>query len=147
MTVMSDYTLASSLQTDELFRNAFDYAAIGMAIVGSNGAWLDANSALCDIIGYEKAELLSTNFQAITHPDDIEADWALVQQVLDGLIATYSLEKRYIHKCGYIVWVLLSVSAIKDVEGMVLYFISQIQDITARSRPRPSCATRIENSC
>ncbi|MEO6391000.1 MAG: PAS domain S-box protein [Pyrinomonadaceae bacterium] len=131
MTKTADADLICS---DNLFRNAFDHAAIGMAIVGLDGSWLDANGAICDILGYDKNELLTTTFQAITHPDDVEADLALVQQVIAGEIPTYHMEKRYIHKFGYIVWALLSVSALVDGEGRPLYFISQIQDITARKQ-------------
>jgi PAS domain S-box-containing protein len=105
-----------------------------MAIVGLDGAWLDANGALCDIVGYDKAELLATDFQTITHPDDIEADWALALQTLEGQIPSYQMEKRYIHKLGYVVWVLLNVSPLRNEAGKIEYFISQIQDITARKK-------------
>jgi PAS domain S-box-containing protein len=131
---MPDSSASLPVQTDDLFRNAFDHAPIGMAIVGTDGAWLDVNNALCDLTGYEKPELLATDFQTITHPEDLESDLALVQQVLDGEIATYHMEKRYIHKLGYVVWVLLSVSAVRGEEGRVLYFISQIKDITDRKQ-------------
>ncbi len=131
---MTDSSASSPVQTDDLFRNAFDHAPIGMAIVGTDGAWLDVNTAVCNLTGYEKAELLVTDFQTITHPDDLESDLALVQQMLRGEIPTYQMEKRYIHKLGYVVWVHLSVSAVCDEAGYVRYFISQIEDITARKQ-------------
>lgn len=131
---MPEKSALSSTESDDLFRKVFEYAPIGMAIVGLDGAWLDVNNAICDLTGYEKAELLATNFQAITHPEDLENDLALVQQVLNGEIARYHMEKRYIHKLGYVVWVLLSVSAVRNEDGQVRYFISQIKDITARKQ-------------
>jgi PAS domain S-box-containing protein len=131
---MPDSSALSPVQADDLFRNAFEHAPIGMAIVGTDGAWLDVNNALCNLTGYEKSELLATNFQTITHPDDLENDLALVQQVLNGEIPTYQMEKRYIHKLGYVVWVMLSVSTLKDEANHVRYFISQIEDITARKQ-------------
>ena len=121
------------LESEERFRSAFDYAAIGMALVAPDGGWIQVNRALCDIVGYSRDELLGgATFQDITHPDDLEADLGYVRQMLNGDIHTYQLEKRYIHKRGDVVWVLLSVSLVRSSDGSPLYFISQIQDITAR---------------
>jgi diguanylate cyclase (GGDEF)-like protein/PAS domain S-box-containing protein len=114
------------------FRGAFDYAAIGMALVAPDGRWLEVNQALCDLVGYSAAELCATSFQAITHPEDLEKDLANVQQMLEGAAASYQMEKRYIHKRGQIIWALLCVSLVRDPAGQPLYFISQIQDITPR---------------
>ncbi len=121
------------LESEERFRSAFDYAAIGMALVGPDGGWIQVNRALCDIVGYSRDELLGgATFQDITHADDLEADLGYVRRMLDGDIDTYQMEKRYLHKRGHIVWVLLSVSLVRSSDGSPLYFISQIQDITAR---------------
>jgi PAS domain S-box-containing protein len=117
-------------ESEERFRGAFDAAAIGMALVGLDGRFLQVNRSLCEIVGYSEDELLGLTFQIITHPDDLEADLSLVQQVLDGAIPNYSLEKRYIHKDGRIVWILLSVSLVRNTANEPLYFVSQIQDIT-----------------
>jgi PAS domain S-box-containing protein len=121
-------------ESQEQFTSAFRDAAIGMALVGTDGHWLQVNRALCDIVGYTEQELLATNFQAITHPDDLDADLAYVTQLLAGEIPTYHMEKRYFHKLGEIVWIQLNVSLIRDVDGRPLYFISQIQNVTDRHR-------------
>ena len=121
-------------KSQEQFTSAFRDAAIGMALVGTNGHWLQVNRALCDLVGYTEQELLATNFQAITHPDDLATDLAYVTQLLAGEIPTYHMEKRYIHKLGEIVWIQLNVSLIRDVDGRPLYFISQIQNVTDRHR-------------
>jgi PAS domain-containing protein len=78
--------------------------------------------------------MLATNFQAITHPDDLETDLAYVKQLLAGEVPTYQMEKRYIHKLGFIVWIQLSVSLVRDVDSRPLHFISQIQNVTDRNR-------------
>ena len=117
---------------EERFRSAFEYAPIGFALVSPNGRWLRVNSALCEIVGYSESELLATDFQTITHPDDLEIDLEHVHEVLAGTIRTYQMEKRYFHKKGHVVHVLLSVSLVRDSEGEPLYFIAQIQDISGR---------------
>lgn len=118
----------------ELFHSAFDDAAIGIALVAPDGRWLQVNRALCELVGYMEQELLATNFQAITHPDDLETDLSYVRQVLAGEIPTYQMEKRYIHKLGRTVWILLNVSLVRDLQGKPIFFIAQIQDITVRKR-------------
>ena len=103
-----------------------------MALVGTNGEWLDVNQSLCEIIGYSKDELLQMTFQDITHPDDLQADLALVGQVLASEIKTYEMEKRYFHKDGHIVWILLTVSLVRNPDQSPRFFISQIQDISEK---------------
>ncbi len=114
------------------FRGAFEHAAIGMAIVDLDGRFLKVNRALTQIVGYNEAELLATDFQSITHPDDMEADVTLARQLMAGDIDHYDLEKRYFHKDGHVVWILLTASIFRDESGMACYAISQIQNITAR---------------
>jgi PAS domain S-box-containing protein len=120
--------------SEERFSSAFEYAAIGMALVSLNGRWLKVNQALCDSIGYSAEELSCKTFQDVTHPDDIEADLANVRQLLDGEISSYKMEKRYFHKEGRVVWALLGVSLLRDKQNKPLYFISQIEDISDMKR-------------
>jgi PAS domain S-box-containing protein len=117
---------------DSLFQNAFEHAAIGMALVAPDGAWLQVNRSVCEITGYSEAELLQCTFQDITHPEDLDLDLEFVNKMLAGVMDDYQMEKRYLAKNGSIVWVLLSVSLVRDEEGHPRFFISQIQDINAR---------------
>ena len=121
-------------ESEENFRNAFDYAAIGMALVSPGGRWLQVNRSLCDIVGHSEQELLATDFQSVTHPDDREAVCAQAAKLLEGHIQTYQLEQRFFHKSGHSVWAMLSVSLIRDAEGGPRHLIFQIQDITDRKR-------------
>jgi len=120
--------------SEERFRSAFDLAAIGKALVSPDGHWLRVNQALCRIVGYSAEELLRIDFQSITHPDDLAQDLHFVSEMLDGKQTYYEVEKRYIHKSGHTIWMLLSVSLIRDEHQQPLYFISQMQDISERKR-------------
>jgi PAS domain S-box-containing protein len=131
---MSDTPSPDALTSDSLFQNAFELAAIGMALVSPEGKWLRVNRSICEITGYTEPELLARTFQDITHPDDLDLDLANVRKMLAGEIKTYQMEKRYFHKNGSIVWVLLSVSLVHNKSGAPLFFISQIQDITRRKQ-------------
>lgn len=118
--------------SNELFASAFEHAAVGIALLNLESRWIRVNHALCRMTGYSEQELLSKTCLEITHPEDLEAELAHVKQMLAGDIQTYQMEKRYLHKSGSLVWVLLSVSLLRDRQGVPLHFISQIQDITRR---------------
>jgi len=121
-------------ETEEHFRNAFDYAAIGMALVSPQGAWLRVNRSLCELVGHSEQELLASNFQAVTHADDVGNDLANLYRLMQGETPTCQVEKRYVHKQGQIVWALNSVSLVRTTDDTPVHFIFQIQDITERKR-------------
>ena len=112
----------------EEFESAFQYSAIGMALVDLNGRWLKVNKSVCDLVGYTEDELLALSFQDITHANDLDADLALLTTLVAGEIDSYQMEKRYIRKDGSVVPVLLSVSLVRDESDAPVRFVSQIQD-------------------
>jgi diguanylate cyclase (GGDEF)-like protein/PAS domain S-box-containing protein len=126
--------LAEMQESEERFRSAFDHAPIGMALVAPDGGWLQVNQCLCDIVGYSEEELRRMTFQAITHPADLADFLGHLKEVVEGRIPTHQMEKRYFHKLGHEVWVLVGVSLIRDSESKMLHLIFQIQDITDRKR-------------
>lgn len=123
---------AALQESEERFRSTFDAAAIGMALVNLDGRFIQANEALCRIVGYTQAELQQKTVYSLTHPADLEADRALVIDMLDGKRTTYQAEKRYFHKDGHIIWILLTTSIVHDTEGKPRYFAAQMQDFTER---------------
>ena len=104
-------------QSEERFRNAFDHAPVGMYLTGLDDRWLRVNRALCQIVGYSERELLATTWKAITHPDDVEPDMAHVRRLLASEVPFYHMEKRYLHRDGRVVWVLLGGSLVRDCAG------------------------------
>ncbi|MEQ7800267.1 PAS domain S-box protein [Pedobacter sp. ASV1-7] len=116
--------------SEERFRLAFQHAAIGMAIVSLEGKWLRVNRSLFNILGYRPSELLRLTFQDITHPEDLDKDLNLLNEILERKRDSYQMEKRYLHKEGHIVWVILTVSIVKNSNGEPLHFISQLTDIS-----------------
>jgi PAS domain S-box-containing protein len=121
-------------EREKLFTNAFDFAPIGMALVSLTGGWIKVNSSMCNMLGYVEQDFLQHTFQDFTHPDDLDKDLQLLQQLLDGKVESYSMEKRYFHVEGHIIWALLSVSLIRSESGQPMYFVSQIKDITEKMK-------------
>jgi PAS domain S-box-containing protein len=121
-------------ESEERVRLTIDEAPIGMALVALDGRFIRVNRALCEITGYNSAELTGLTFADITHPDDRDTDRAAAAQLIRGEIPRYQREKRYVSKDGTIVDVMLSASILRDREGAPLYFISQVEDIKERKR-------------
>ena len=119
-------------ESEERFRAMFEQAAVGMAIVAPDGRWLRVNQRLADMVGYTVEELLALRYQDITHPDDIETSLRRRQTMLDGGTLAYSLDKRYVHRNGSIVWVDLTTSVMRGASGGLSLSVAVIQDITQR---------------
>ncbi|MDO7174010.1 PAS domain S-box protein [Mariniflexile sp. AS56] len=117
-------------QSEQAFRGNFENAGIGMALLDRKGKWLKVNQTLSDMVGYTTDEFYDLTFQDITHPEDLNIDLSLLEDILEGKRDHYKMEKRYYHKNGKLVYVQLAVSVVRDIDKHVLYFISQITDIT-----------------
>lgn len=114
------------------FRTAFDTAPQGMALVSLEGRFIEVNRSLCTMLEFEREALLATEFQALTHPDDLASDLDLVGRLIRDEIPQYQLTKRYFTDGGRMLWGSLSVSLVRDTRQRPLYFVAQIQDITER---------------
>jgi PAS domain S-box-containing protein len=121
-------------KSEEQFRTAFKYSAIGMALVSLEGKWLKVNQKLCDIVGYSEAEMLQKTFMDITHPDDVETDLTFLERPPQEKSENIQREKRYLHKNGNVIWVLVNISILKNTDGTPSHFITQVQDITERKQ-------------
>jgi PAS domain S-box-containing protein len=117
-------------EINQRFSNAFEYAPNGMTLTSLDGNWIKVNRALCDMLGYSEEELLNINFRQITHPDDMVRNMELNQRLNSGELNSFQMQKRNFHKSGRIVWVMLSVSMVRDDQGQPLYHIAQISNIT-----------------
>ncbi|MGO8672701.1 MAG: PAS domain S-box protein [Capsulimonadaceae bacterium] len=123
----------TQLSTSEAsFRVIFEHAAVGIAMVGLDGAWIDVNRRLCKIVGYSREELLDLTFQDITYPDDQDVHKASLDEVLAGRLDTITIEKRYVRKDGALVWVHITTSLVRSMDGVPNFMISVIEDITSR---------------
>jgi diguanylate cyclase (GGDEF)-like protein/PAS domain S-box-containing protein len=114
------------------FESAFTHAPIGMALVDMAGRLLRVNDALCRITGFTAERLRALPFRDLSDPDDVDVDANQSREMFDGRIPTYQVEKRYQHAWGHSVWVLLSVSLVRDDEGRPVHIIAQVQDISER---------------
>ncbi len=121
-------------QQNALFQAVFENSPIAKAIVSLDGRWQWVNPALCNFLGCSEAELLETDFQSVTHPDDVGADVKMANDLVSGRKSSYRMEKRYVRADGSVVWGLLNRAIVREKRGQPPYFISQIVDITEQRK-------------
>ena len=125
-------------EAEERFRSAFEHGPVGIALIdvssGRRGRYLEVNRAICEISGYSEDELLTTSRQAITHPEDAEAEQGLFDQLMAGEIQAYSVENRTLRPDGEWIWTSVNTSVVRDDHGKPLYAILQVQDVSERKR-------------
>lgn len=119
--------------SEQRFSTAFERSASGMSLTDAgSGRFLQANQALCDMLGYSQDELRSKTFHELAHPDDLDLDIDRLDRLMAGEVNTALVEKRYLDSDGDDVWMLVSAAMIRDAQDKPLYVISQVQDISER---------------
>lgn len=120
------------LNNEIKFKTIFDQAAVGIAHIDSiNGNYIEVNSQYCKMLGYSFDEIKSIHFKELTHPEDLEENILKVNELKSGRVSEFTMEKRYFHKNGNIIWVNLTASAITNQEKS-LSIIAIIEDITSK---------------
>lgn len=119
--------------SEKRFRSTFEQMAVGVSHNSLDGKFIRINKKFCEIVGYSQKEMLLKTFQEITYPNDLNKDLDNVKKILSAEIETYSMEKRYFHKNGDIIWINLTVSLVsRDFKPD--YFIAVVEDITDKKR-------------
>ncbi|MFC1835982.1 PAS domain S-box protein [Thermodesulfobacteriota bacterium] len=122
-------------KNEEMFRAIFEQAAVGVAqIISRTGEFVRINQRYCDIVGRTREEMIRLTFQEITHPEDLQPDLDNMELLLEGKIREFSMEKRYYHKNGDIVWVNLTVSAMWVLGAEPGFHIAVVEEITDRKK-------------
>ena len=119
-------------RSEEHNRAVFEQAAVGMVVCDLSSGFVRANARFCDFVGYTEAELRGRSFADITHPEHVIQDHSGVQRVVEGEVAHYEAEKRYIRKDGAVVWGRVYVSLVRRANGAPDYFVTVVEDITER---------------
>jgi PAS domain S-box-containing protein len=120
--------------SEERFRSYFELGLIGMAITSLSKGILEVNNKICEVLGYERCELLHMTWADITHPDDLSADMAQFERLLAREIDAYKLEKRWVRKDGRVIDSVISVKCLRRPDGSINYIVALLEDVTARRR-------------
>lgn len=120
------------IESEEKFKNAFNFSPVGMAITTIDDKYFMVNKRFAEILGYEEHEIIGKISKDFSYQDDYSIHQDKLNDLINGKIKTFSIEKRYVHRSGNIIWAQVSLSLIKNLKGEPLYFIKQIDDITHR---------------
>ena len=116
------------------FKTIFDTTHMGVALLNLDGRFIRVNQALCELLGYVEDEILTMNFYHLIHPNDLNNFQIHVQQLIDKKIYSYDIEQQCFRKNGEGLWVMSTLSLIRDYKEKPLYYIIQIQDITLQKK-------------
>ena len=119
-------------KSEERMRYFFEHQIVGMAITSAEKKWLEVNNKLCQILGYTREELEKLTWEELTHPDDREDNATLFKQLFSGEINNCSLEKRYMHKDGRVVYAIISIACARRHDGSLDYVLLLVMDITEK---------------
>ncbi|CAK9885368.1 MAG: putative diguanylate cyclase DgcE [Candidatus Erwinia impunctatus] len=117
-------------ESETRFRHAMEYSAIGMALLSPKGHWLQVNASLSELLVYSKNEFIDIPFRQMAHSDDHLRDRKIVASMLNTNRQNYTVDKRFVHKDGHIVWTVFSLILVRNADNQPLYFIAQIKDIS-----------------
>jgi two-component system, sensor histidine kinase and response regulator len=119
--------------SEQNFRQIFEEAPIGMAVVGLDSRYAQVNASLCNMVGYSEEELTSRTTSEITHREDIDKDKQLTQRLLSEAGRTF-VEKRYVRKDGEIIWATRTACLMRDESGKPRQYLAMVEDITQRKK-------------
>lgn len=134
-------SMALAQRNQRQMLDTFEHSATGMAHATVEGDWVRINQTYCDLLGYSREELERLDWRQLTHPDDLALDLAHLQRVIRGDVDHYTIEKRYLHKQGHPIWVVLTVSLIRKPDGSPDYEIVVVQDISRRKAAEDALRT------
>lgn len=119
-------------ESEDLFRNTVEHAAVGIGHLNESGDFLKVNRMFCTITGYTEDELKKMSFVDLSFPDDLVEEKIFIEEVKKGLRDAYDIEKRYIKKSGEIIWIQLHSSVVRYKNKKTQYVVAAISDITKR---------------
>ncbi len=127
--------VAELRESEAQFRAMFEISSVGICESDPHSRHvLRVNQGICDLLGYSSAELLSRNFVELTHADDRERSAEGIARLLQGEIAEFRTEKRYVRKDGSTLWCDVTMNVVRNAAGMPERTVAVMQDIGAYKR-------------
>ena len=123
---------AELVELENKFQGVFNFSKIAIAIVDTNSNILMVNQAFIDFLGYTAKEFYQMTFVDFTHPADVDIDIHHYTQLVNGKIDSFTLDKRYIHKEGHIIWGALTASIVRNPDSDKTFALGMVEDITAK---------------
>ena len=88
-----------------------------MAIVSTEGRWIEVNPALCKLLGYQAGDLVGRQLHEFSHPDDLPLTERVLDPLLGGDEDAVEVEKRYLRADGQVIEVVVNSALMRDDGG------------------------------
>lgn len=118
--------------SEELFRALFEKSPSGYTLTSLEGNYIKVNNTFASMLGYSTEEMIGRNWSDFTFFDDIQINKDILQPLFLGVQNTIEFEKRYLHRDGNLVTVLINTTLLRNSQNSPQFFITNILDITNR---------------
>ena len=125
---------ATLVQAEARTAEATAHSPIGIARAELDGTFLSVNPALCRFLGRAEESMLGRRGREFSHPDDLEGTAVALARLLSGAIPSLQEEKRYLRPDGTEVTLLLSMTLVRDADGVPSQLLAHFADVTAQKQ-------------
>ena len=132
---------------EALYRNMFSQAPIGIAVIKDNRfisqselGYESINPMFEQVLGRTQSELEGMTWLEITHPDNQQANWEWEEQLKQGVVASYSTEKRLLRPDGSSVWANVKITPLVGLPNKESLYLFLVEDITSRKKTAEALA-------
>ena len=121
-------------QSEARFRAMFNTAAVGIGIMSLERRIIDANPAMCRMLGMTREEIIGQTPVIVTHPEDYTSSTRSFEDLVAGRQEYYWAERRYVRKNGEIFWAHVTMSIVRSSDGKPLYLVGMVVDIDEQKK-------------
>jgi diguanylate cyclase (GGDEF)-like protein/PAS domain S-box-containing protein len=124
--------IADSLQNESRLWSYFDSGLVSMVFTSLDNDWLLYNDTFLNLTGYSSEELETLTWKDLTHPEDLDMEFALFTEMIEGKRDSYTIDKRMILKGGKIIYVMVSFKLVKATSELPDHVVAMVLDVTER---------------
>ncbi|HET8699777.1 MAG TPA: EAL domain-containing protein [Gammaproteobacteria bacterium] len=119
-------------ESESRYASTVELAAVGIAHIDGKGRFAWSNGKMREMLGYSGEELERLTIWDVSHEDDRRVTDGDRARLHAGEISTLKAEKRYVRRDGTVIWVRITSALRRGSDGVPLYDVSVVEDITAR---------------
>jgi diguanylate cyclase (GGDEF)-like protein/PAS domain S-box-containing protein len=118
--------------TEVRFRAVFEGAAVGIGIADLQGNVLEINDTLTQMFGGLERHVRGRKASEWSHPEDMPEIRGMHGELIRGEREHFRAEKPFYRNDGTVLWTNLTVSLLRDAEGVPQYQLVLLEDTTER---------------
>jgi len=122
-------------ENESLYRSIYQHSPLGLAFSDMTGKIIQINQKFCELVGYEKQDLIGKSYADLTPPYQMQKEIKEVKEAVKQKKENYRCEKCFYHKKGHLVWTDISMSFVYDpITRKPQYTFAMINDISEKKK-------------